>query len=166
MKELEISEYPDSLIEATFAFLNNPELLSVFITIIFKKTNAYDTNTLCATIDLVTKWILFIEKIGEHIPSDFDYAFYFKGIYMALDMEHSVSTPKVLFCLYQTMHLYPLEERNKLVFEILKKYHFKLFYSWSYNIRDIYFGFLLYQIEFNFIIKTSSMFDSEVNAST
>lgn len=38
MKELEIIEYPDTLIDATVALLHNPQLLSVFVTIVFKKT--------------------------------------------------------------------------------------------------------------------------------
>jgi hypothetical protein len=38
MKELDIIDYPDSLIEASMALMNNPELASIFITIIFKKT--------------------------------------------------------------------------------------------------------------------------------
>lgn len=38
MKELEVMEYPDTLIDATMALLHNSQLLSVFVTIIFKKT--------------------------------------------------------------------------------------------------------------------------------
>lgn len=38
MKELDILEYPDALVEASLSLLNNNELLSIFVHIAFKKT--------------------------------------------------------------------------------------------------------------------------------
>lgn len=54
MKALEIFSYPDSLIEATLSFLHNTELLTVFISILFNKTNAYDSYSLCTSISIAT----------------------------------------------------------------------------------------------------------------
>jgi len=38
MKDLSILSYPDAFLEAALTFLSNPSLLTVFVTIIFKKT--------------------------------------------------------------------------------------------------------------------------------
>jgi hypothetical protein len=57
LKERNINDYPDALVETTVTLVKNTQLLSVFVAIVFKKTNAYDSRTLCATMLLVQKWI-------------------------------------------------------------------------------------------------------------
>ncbi len=57
MKERNVGDYPDALIEATLSLIKNTQLLTVFVAIVFKKTNAYDSRTLCATMLLTQKWI-------------------------------------------------------------------------------------------------------------
>jgi hypothetical protein len=47
MKMRKISEYPDTLIDATNALVENPSLLTIMTNIVFLKTNAYDSVTLC-----------------------------------------------------------------------------------------------------------------------
>ena len=56
MKEREVSTYPDALIDATKSLLANEKLLNSFVTIVLKKTNAYDTLSVVATLELVNKW--------------------------------------------------------------------------------------------------------------
>ena len=61
MKERDILMYPDSLVDASLSLLANSSLLSVFMTIVFKKTNAYDANTLKKCMDLISKWMNHLE---------------------------------------------------------------------------------------------------------
>lgn len=42
MKERDIAFYPEALKEATCALLSNEKLVNVFVTIVFKKTPAFD----------------------------------------------------------------------------------------------------------------------------
>jgi hypothetical protein len=109
MVELDICDYPDSLIEASLSFLRNTELLTVYLAIVFEKTNAYDSNTLCTTMSLVVKWISHIEKMGEPFPSNFDFSFFIKGLNVALDIDHHLSTQRTLWCIYKTLHLFPVD---------------------------------------------------------
>jgi len=80
-------------------------------------------------------------------------------------MDHSVSTPRTLWCLYKTLHYYPADNRNVLVEELLKKMFFKLFFSWSYNIRDLFYSLLLYQIEYSLVDKSSKDMGIELDFS-
>jgi hypothetical protein len=91
------------------SLLTNSELLTVFMTIVFKKTNAYDSVTLGNTMCLVTKWITYIEKLGQPFPSNFDFHFFLKGLKIAFEIEHSIATPRVLHLLYRTLHFMPVE---------------------------------------------------------
>ena len=56
MKERDVMFYPDALVEASLALINNEKLLSVFVTIVFKKTNAHDSPSVNAAFELITKW--------------------------------------------------------------------------------------------------------------
>lgn len=51
---------------------------------------------------------------------------------------------------------------------IFKKYIYKFFFSWSYNIRDLFVALFLYQIEYIYIFRlTNHLMNSlEVRAST
>ncbi|CDW82182.1 UNKNOWN [Stylonychia lemnae] len=155
MKARNVSDYPDSLIEAIQSLLQNTQLLTVFTNIIFAKTNVYDSLTLCNTMTMALQWINHIERIGLSFPSNFDFNYFFQGIYIALDIDHSISTPRTLYLIYRTMHFFPLDQRIIIVQQLLKRYFYQLIFSWSFNIRDIFMSLFLYQIEYQFINKNT-----------
>jgi hypothetical protein len=85
------------------------------VNIVFLKTNAYDSVTLCATMTLITRWILHVEKLGLPFPPNFDISFFLKGMKISLEMEHSVSTPRTLHVLFKTLHCFPIDARSTLI---------------------------------------------------
>lgn len=126
--------------------------------IVFLKTNAYDSVTLCQSMSIVSKWINHIEKIGLPFPPNFDLSFFNQGLKVALEIEHSVSTPRTLHMLFKTLHYFPIDARSTLIQEILSyKNFYSLFFSWSYNIRDLFIALLLYQVEYLYIIRTTEL---------
>jgi hypothetical protein len=150
------ADYPDSLIEATTAIIENPQLLSVVTNIVFLKTNAFDSLSLCTTMSLLTRWFTHLERIGLAFPSNFDLSFFMSGIKIALEMEHSVSTPRTLHLLFKILHYFPLDQRAIIVQELFSvKFFYQLFFSWSYNIRDVFIALFLYQVEYFFVIRTT-----------
>eukprot|EP00347_Sterkiella_histriomuscorum_P020965 403335778 len=152
LKTVPILDYPDALIEASYIFLTNSQLLTIFSTIVFKKTNVYDSAAMTRSFDLITKWILMINKKGESFPSNFDFSFYFQAVNIALEkVDHNLSTTKVLWSLYKTLSIFPLEQRLILTHEFIRKYFYRFFFHWSYNIREVFFMLLLYEIDFNLI---------------
>jgi Protein of unknown function (DUF1765) len=154
-KSRPINDFPDALIDASLILIHNTELLTVFVNVIFGRTNIYDSVSMCATMNIVTKWLNHIETEGLLFPSNFDFSFFMKGIDIALDFEHSVTVPRTLHLLYRTLHYIPIEQRSAIVHSIFKKYIYKLFFCWSYNIRDLFFALFLYQIEYLYIVKTA-----------
>jgi len=104
-----ISDFPDALIDASLIFVQNTELLTVFVNILFSRTNIYDSMAMCATMNIVTKWFNHIEREGLLFPSNFDFTFFLKGIDIALELEHSVTIPRTLHLLYRTLHYLPIE---------------------------------------------------------
>lgn len=149
-------EYPDSLIDATVELIQNPELFTVIMTIIFAKTNVYDSATLCTTMGLLTRLFNHLEKQGLEFPTNFDFNFFLKGISITLDLDHSLSIPRTLHLLYRTLHFFPIEQRALLIQEIFKKFLYRLFFSWSYNIRDLFVALFLYQIEYLYVFRLTN----------
>ncbi len=143
-KSRPITDFPDALIDASMIFIQNTELLTVFVNIIFSRTNIYDSVAMCTTMGIVTKWFNHIEREGLLFPSNFDFTFFMKGIDIAMELDHSVTIPRTLHLMYRTLHYLPLEQRSILIQTIFKKYIFKLFFSWSYNIRDLFIALYLY----------------------
>lgn len=41
------------------------------------------------------------------VPTDFDWNFFMKGVEMLINLDHSTSTAKVLWLLYQILHTFP-----------------------------------------------------------
>jgi len=83
MQEKKVSLYPDALIKATTKMMGNVRLLSMFVKIIFKKTNVHETADVIMTCETIAKWF---EKIYEakQFPSNFDFPFFLKGIQIML----------------------------------------------------------------------------------
>lgn len=115
LKQRPIKDYPDSLIDATVELIQNPELFTVIMTIIFAKTNVYDSGTLCTTMGLLTRLFNHLEKQGLEFPTNFDFNFFLKGISISLDLDHSLSIPRTLHLLYRTLHFFPIEQRALLI---------------------------------------------------
>lgn len=145
MKQKPVVEYPDALVEATWALLGNEHIMYVFIDIIFKKTNLFVCKDVSRTMDIVDKWFDIIGNDGKKFPSNFDFNFFFKGIEMLLDYEHAITTPKWLWLLYRIFHIFPLQEQLVLSEKLFDKRFGSLFFSWSWNIRTVFYKLFLYQ---------------------
>ena len=62
MKERDVSFYPEALKEATCALLANEKLVNVFVTIVFTRTHAFDTQAVNSSLELVASWFTTIHK--------------------------------------------------------------------------------------------------------
>eukprot|EP00347_Sterkiella_histriomuscorum_P013888 403362980 len=164
MKQRKITEYPDSLIDATMTLIHNTQLLNVFLQIVFLKTNAYDSETLQSTLLLVQKWLNHIERKHIPFPSNFDFAFFFKGLLISLEIDHSMTIPKTLYLLYKTLHYYPIDQRCVIVHDLIDKFFYRLFFNWSYTVREVLVSFLLYQVEYALFHRTTNFLGTLSNS--
>ncbi|MBK8156981.1 MAG: DUF1765 domain-containing protein [Streptococcus sp.] len=81
----------------------------MFLTLIFKKTNVHERLTVVMTCDTVAAWF---EKIGDAktFPSNFNFAFFLKGIEIMIDLDHAVVSSKCIWLLYKIFHILPVDE--------------------------------------------------------
>ena len=80
LKERDVALYPEALKDTTCAMLYNEKLLNVFVTIVFKKTHAFDALAVSQALEIVASWFTTLHKNKALIPPQFDYMFFFKAI--------------------------------------------------------------------------------------
>jgi hypothetical protein len=88
------------------------------------------------------------------MPANFDYSFFFLGISILLRLDHSSSTAKALWLLYQTCHIIPQKERDVIFISLLESGRFySLMFHWSWQVRAAFYYFYFFQLS-QLIIKS------------
>jgi Protein of unknown function (DUF1765) len=147
LKERDIALYPEALKETTCAMLCNEKLLNVFVTIVFKKTHAFDAVAVSSALELVASWFTTLHKNKQLIPPQFDYHFFLKAMSMLLTLDHGMSTAKVIWFLYRVLHVIPFEQRRTLLEQLLTPEAFYgYFFHWSYNVRMVFYYLYFFQL--------------------
>ena len=100
MKYRHIATYTDSLVETVRSFCSNPRVLNAVVRIAFSKTHKFDSSAVWKTMQMSSRWFLKLHKLELSIPSDFDWAFFMKGVNMLLTLDHSTSTAAVIWLIY------------------------------------------------------------------
>lgn len=146
MKKRAIMDYPDSLVDASIKILANEKLLNIFITILFKKTNMYDSNTVLKMIEILSKYFSELSKAKRHIPTNFNYNFFVAGIKTIIMSDHSYAIAKTLLLYYDHYNMLNITVRRDLNLFLLGKAFFKLFLNWSNNVRIIFHHLMVFRI--------------------
>ena len=122
-------------------------MLNDYVGIVFKKTHSYDSSAVIKTLELVASWFQRIHINGKLVPPDFDFTFLFKGIQMLLDLDHSTSTAKVIWLLYEITHIIPLKERERLLKQLVQpKNFYKFMFHWGWFVRMAFHYFYFFQL--------------------
>ncbi|KAL4500572.1 hypothetical protein ABPG72_002996 [Tetrahymena utriculariae] len=146
LKSRDILQYPEALKLASQSILNNERLLNILITLIYNKTNVYDSNKIVQTFDLINSWMQFLIQNNKNIPTVFDFSFFLKGIRTVLDQDHSVCLARVIWVIYNNFTLFPPDFQKEICEYLFSNLFFRLFMHWSYNVRMIFQYFLIYRI--------------------
>jgi Protein of unknown function (DUF1765) len=88
------------------AVLVNPALINLMCTILYKKTNTYDNQSVFRAYELINGWFSTLKSNGASLPSTFDYFFFMKGMFTVLDRDHALSIAKVLCLTYNNFDLF------------------------------------------------------------
>ena len=68
---------------------------------------------------------------------------------MLMDLDHAISGSKCLWMLYKILHIFPLDSRWILVEHLFGERFYRLFFHWSWNIRQVFYHLFLYQLVFS-----------------
>lgn len=107
MKLRQVEEYPAAMCQAAAALLSNQKLLSPFVVILFKKTNALKQTAVAKTMELISMFFASISLSDNCLPAAFDVKYFLKGVKTILDGESSFAISKALLLLYDHFLIFP-----------------------------------------------------------
>lgn len=147
MKERDLFTYPDALVEASKALLHNPELISVFIHVIFLKTNANRFEAVQETYRIINEWLTCMYENGHTLPSSFNHSVFTAGLKLTLTHELSLNNAHALWLLYRNFQILHSDVKREVVLEgVLGTEAKLLLYHWSEVVRAFYLNLVLYRL--------------------
>jgi hypothetical protein len=164
LKERNIFEYPEALIEAGSIFLNNSKLLNVFVRIVFSKTNIYDFASVQECYKTLNHFFTSIFSFHRTLPPTFDHEFFLLGIKISFDDENGLNVAKCLSFVYNQYHLLTGTIRQKLVSALLIKKKLKnFFFHWCRDLRNMLFHLIFYRVFSLKLLNFEKDGDQEIN---
>ena len=160
----EISEYPANVIEVITFFAHHQRIINIFLNIIIKKTNVYETTSVYFVLDLLHA--LFVEHIKKrNSVYNIDYTLLYNAFNIIANVDNCLNIAKMLWIYYSYAHVMPNYHIIDVVYGIFKKKFFDFTFHWSWKIRKIWFVLLkfilLYRL--NEKIKYSEVYNGKVN---
>lgn len=124
----------------------NENLLNIFVTILFSKTNLHNNMDVVKVLIICNTLFSSLKAQNKKIPSAFDYIFFFNCIKKVIENHYSYSVGEALILLYDNFDFFPTKMEIRISNYLLSKIFFKLFLHWSHNIRNIFIRILIVKI--------------------
>jgi hypothetical protein len=144
----EVKTISNSCVKLMKSFINDSVILNKFVQTMILKTNVYDVSSVVKLFDILHS--LFQEYNLNRMHSNFahkvDYNLLKRSIIIIIDTDQFLCIRKVLWFFYYNAHIMNLDSFSKLMKLLLSEYFFKLFFHWSYQVRNIFYYFLLFII--------------------
>lgn len=67
---------------------------------IYSKTRIYDSLSVFYTYDMISFWFETLKSKNKKVPTDFNFIFFMKGIYLIFDGDHALSIAKAIHIIY------------------------------------------------------------------
>ena len=131
------------------SFINDSTIIKKFIDVTIRRTNLYDIPSVIKIFDILHSFFqeYDMSRSISSFPYKVDYILLWKAINIILDSEQYMCISKVIWFFYHNSHLMNLEALYKMLNSIFNDKFYKLFFHWSYQVRNTFYYFLLFIIE-------------------
>ena len=158
--------YPKQIYEILPIFYSEISIINQFITSMIINTNIYDTQSIFALLNILD--YLFnkeynLRSFNKNILKEkIDYKIIKDSFFAIMNTDNSLGIAKYIWFYYKNISLLSIKHVNKIITHILMKYFFTFFFHWSYQIREIFYYFLIYIInhKIKHLIKASKIRES------
>jgi len=123
-------------------------LLSPFMKAVWIKTNVRNVAHVNTALVFLDRWLERSRTVMDtQLPETFDYQFFWKGLAILLDQEHSGILAKTLHLIYSHIDIFRETFRLYILDYLLEGSRFvKYFLHWAPIVRNFYFSILAYKI--------------------
>lgn len=147
LKTKNVGSYPKSLINVLCCFLNNSILTNIFFKTIVINTNVNDTNSVTNLFTILNQFMQESEKTVTLIKTNFNYLLLKQCFIIVFEFDHSICVSKLLWFLYENSHLMNDEYLLDILYHtFLEERFYKLFFHWCWQVRHIFYHYILYTL--------------------
>ena len=147
LKSRDLMTFPDALVEASKALLHNPELISVFMHILFLKTDANRWEAVKETYRIMNEWLTFLYENGHTLPTSFNNSILITGLRVTLSHELNLNNANALWLVYRNYQILHPDTKWEVVYEgVLGSEVHRLMCHWSEVVRGLFLNLLLFRL--------------------
>lgn len=146
LKSREVAKYPKLLIDVLICFVNNSSLMNLFFYTISKRTNIHDTNAVYNFLNAVDMFFHSADVKISNLKLYFDYNLLKECFKIIFEVDHSLCVAKLFWFLFENCHLLNEEHMYGYITELIQNNFYKYFFHWSFQVRHVFFHFILYSL--------------------
>ena len=142
--------YPRQINEILSIFISEISIINFFITSIISSTNIYDTQSIFSLINILDYLFNLEDDINNSNKNNFkekiDYKIILNSFLAIINTDNSLAIAKFIWFYYKNISLLSEKHVNKIITYIFIPNFFILFFHWSFQIRNIFYHFLIFII--------------------
>ena len=142
--------YPKQIYEILPIFYSEISITNHLISSMILNTNIYDTQSIFTILNILdylfNKKYLLNNFKNNIFKEKIDYKIIYRSFSSIIKTDNSLAIAKYIWFYYKNISLLSSNHINKVITRILIPYFYELFFHWSFQIREIFYFFLIYII--------------------
>ena len=144
--------YPKQIYEILPLFYSEVNIINHFIYSMIITTKIYDTESIHNMLNILEYLFNKVYEISNYtknnIKDKIDYKIIKNSFFTIVNTDNSLAIAKYILFYYKNISVLSTKHVNKIIVFILRTNFFKLFFHWSFQIREIFYTFLIYIINY------------------
>jgi hypothetical protein len=150
MNRNKIMDYSSQFKECSIKLISNEKLLNNFVMHLFPKTCLYETYCVIKCLELINSYFEVISSQNKKMPSSFNFNYFYTGIRVIFESNHSYLLMKTIGMLYKHYHIFSQDFKRSLENYILGKGFYQIFLHWCGHVRKIFYLLLEFKVASKF----------------
>ena len=127
--------------------------------------SVYDTSAVFMVVKIIDSFYSEYENRKALIHNfRFDYNILKQAMKIIMENDHSLCVAKILWVYYKNAHIMNIEHVSEVYTSISENKFYATFFHWSWQVRNIFYYFLLYTI--NFRLRNMNFLNTKENVNT
>ena len=144
--------YPKQIKEIIPNFYTDISIINKFITLMILTTNVYDTLSIFNLLDILdyifNKRLQYNDYDKKYIKDNVDYKLIKKSFFIIVNSDNSLAIAKFIWFYYKNISILNYNHIDEIINSILTSLFFKFFFHWSFQVREIFYYFIIFILGF------------------
>ena len=144
----DVKNYPRQIKEIIPLFYMDISIINNFILLMLSTTNAYDTLSIFCSLEILdylfNKKYQYTDFNKDCFKDNVEYNIIKKAFFIIINSDNSLTIAKFIWFYYKNISNLSYHHINEIISSIISDLFFKLFFHWSFQIREIFYYFIIY----------------------